>query len=92
MEVPPSTLRFLQYYTIILQRIRIIAVDAGFEPGISAPEVWRAPNEPPHLRPTTEPLVSATTEPQVPATTEPRVPANEPITESLVPAKNYYLC
>ena len=42
--------------------------------------------------PSTEPLVSATTEPQVPATTEPRVPANEPITESLVPAKNYYLC
>ena len=49
MEVPPSTLRFLQYYTIILQRIRIIAVDAGFEPGTSVPEVWRATNEPPHL-------------------------------------------
>ena len=39
----------LQYYTIILQRIRIIVVDAGFEPGTSAPEVWRATNEPPHL-------------------------------------------
>ena len=40
----------LQYYTMILQRIRIIAVDAGFEPGISAPEVWRATNETPHLQ------------------------------------------
>ena len=26
----------LQYYTMILQRIRIIAVDAGFEPGCLA--------------------------------------------------------
>ena len=34
---------------MILQRIRIIVVDAGFEPGTSAPEVWRATNEPPHL-------------------------------------------
>ena len=49
VEVPPSTLRFLEHYTIILQRIRIIAVDAGFEPGTSVPEVWRATNEPPHL-------------------------------------------
>ena len=24
-------------------------VDAGFEPGTSGPEVWRATNEPPHL-------------------------------------------
>ena len=40
----------LQYYTMILQRIRIIVVDAGFEPGTSAPEVWRATNEPPHLQ------------------------------------------
>ena len=39
----------LQYYTMILQRIRIIVVDAGFEPGTSAPEVWRATNEPPPL-------------------------------------------
>ena len=39
----------LQYYTMILQRIRIIVVDAGVEPGTSAPEVWRATNEPPHL-------------------------------------------
>ena len=49
MEVPPSTLRFLHYYTMILQRIRIIVGDAGFEPGTSAPEIWRATNEPPHL-------------------------------------------
>ena len=47
MEAPPSTLRFLQYFTMILQRIRIIVVDAGFEPGTSAPEVWCATNEPP---------------------------------------------
>ena len=32
----------LQYCTMILQRIRIIVVDAGFEPGTSAPEVWCA--------------------------------------------------
>ena len=48
-EVPPSTLRFLQYYTMILQRPRIIVRYAGFEPGISAPEVWRATKEPLHL-------------------------------------------
>ena len=42
----------LQYITMILQRIRIIAVDAGFETGTSAPEVWRASNEPPHLHDT----------------------------------------
>ena len=40
----------LQYYTMILQRIRIIVVDAGFEPGTSALEVWRANNEPTHLQ------------------------------------------
>ena len=40
----------LQYYTIFLQRIRIIVVDAGFEPGTSATEVWRTSNEPPHLQ------------------------------------------
>ena len=34
---------------MILQRIRIIVVDAGFEPGTSASEVWSATNEPPHL-------------------------------------------
>ena len=39
----------LQFYTIILQRIRIIAVDAGCDPGVSVSEVWRATNEPPHL-------------------------------------------
>ena len=42
---------FLLYFTMILQRIcRIIVGDAGYEPGTSAPEVWRAPIEPPHLQ------------------------------------------
>ena len=49
VEVPPSTLRFLQYCSMILQRPRIIVGDAGFEPGTSVLEVWRATNEPPHL-------------------------------------------
>ena len=40
---------FLHYYTMILQRIRIIVGDAGFEPGTSAPQVWCATYEPPHL-------------------------------------------
>ena len=35
---------------MILQRIRIIVGDTGFEPGTSAPEVWCATNEPPHLQ------------------------------------------
>ena len=35
---------------MILQRIRIFVVDVGFEPGTSAPEVWCATNEPPHLQ------------------------------------------
>ena len=35
-----STLTFLHYYTMILQRIRIIVGDAGFEPGTSAPEFF----------------------------------------------------
>ena len=39
----------LYFITIILQRIRIIVGDAGFEPKTSAPEVWCATNEPPHL-------------------------------------------
>ena len=30
---------------MILQRIRIIVVDVGFEPGTSATEVWRDTNE-----------------------------------------------
>ena len=34
---------------MILQRIGIIVGDAGFEPGTSAPDVWCATNEPPHL-------------------------------------------
>ena len=42
VEVPPSTLNFLQYYTMILQRPRIIVGEAGFEPGTSDSEVWRA--------------------------------------------------
>ena len=46
VEVPPSTMKF---YTMILQRTRIIAVDAGFEPGTFVPEVWRATNQAPHL-------------------------------------------
>ena len=33
---------FLHYYTLILQRIRIIVGDAGFEPRTSAPEGWCA--------------------------------------------------
>ena len=40
---------FLQYFTMIMQRIRIIVEDAGFELGTSAPEVWCATDEPPHL-------------------------------------------
>ena len=35
---------------MILQHIRITVVDAGFEPGTSATEVWCAANEPPHLQ------------------------------------------
>ena len=46
---------FLQYYTMILQRPRIIVGDAGFEPRTTASEVWRATNETPHL------LISETT-------------------------------
>ena len=34
---------------MILQCIRIIVGNAGFEPGTSASEVWCATNEPPHL-------------------------------------------
>ena len=34
----------LYFITIILQRIRIIVGDAGFEPKTSAPEVWCATN------------------------------------------------
>ena len=47
----PSLPSVLQYYTMILalQRIIIIVGDAGFEPKTSAPEVWCATNEPPHL-------------------------------------------
>ena len=38
----PFPEEILKYYTMILQRPRIIVEDAGFEPGTSAPEVWRA--------------------------------------------------
>ena len=48
-RVPPLPWDFLHYFTMILQRIRIIVVDAGFEPRTSAPEVWCATNEPLHL-------------------------------------------
>ena len=41
---------FLYYYTMVLQLIKIIVGDAGFEPGTSAPKVWCATNEPPHLQ------------------------------------------
>ena len=40
---------FLRYYTMILQRIRILVGYAGFEPGTSAPEIWCASKVPPHL-------------------------------------------
>ena len=38
------------FNTMILQRIRTIVGDAGFEHGTSATEVWCATNEPPHLQ------------------------------------------
>ena len=41
---------FLHYFTMILQRIRIIVGDARFEPGTSASEVWCATNVLPHLQ------------------------------------------
>ena len=41
MEVSPSTLS-LQYNAMILQRPMIIVGNAGFEPGSSDSEVWRA--------------------------------------------------
>ena len=46
VDVSPSTRRILQYYTMILQRPRIIVGDAGFEPTTSAPEVCWATIEP----------------------------------------------
>ena len=45
----PSLPRVLHYYTMILQRSRIIVGDAGFVPGTFAPEVWCTTNEPPQL-------------------------------------------
>ena len=41
VEVSPTTLS-LQYNAMILQRPRIIVGNAGFEPGSSDSEVWRA--------------------------------------------------
>ena len=38
------------YTTMNLQRPSIIVGDAEIEPGTSAPVVWRATNEPPHLQ------------------------------------------
>ena len=49
VEVSPLLPEILQFYTMILQRLRIIVEDAGFEPGSSVLEVWRATKEPPHL-------------------------------------------
>ena len=49
VEVSPLLPEILQFYTMILQRLRIIVEDVGFEPGTSVPEVWRATKEPPHL-------------------------------------------
>ena len=48
-RLPSLPWDFLLYFTMILQRLRIVLVDAGFEPGTSAPEVWCATNEPPPL-------------------------------------------
>ena len=36
-------------YTMIMQRIRTIVEDSGFEPGTAASAVWRATGEPLHL-------------------------------------------
>ena len=41
----PLYLEILKYYTMILQRPRIIVGDAGFEPGTKSGAL---PNEPPH--------------------------------------------
>ena len=52
-RLPSLPWYFLHDGTMILQRIRIIVGDAGFEPGgNSAPEVWCATIEPPHLHAT----------------------------------------
>ena len=47
-QLAPSSLTFLQFCSMILQRPRIIVGYAGLEPGTSTPEFWRATNEP-HL-------------------------------------------
>ena len=49
-RLPSLSGDFLLYFTMILQRMRIIVLDAGFEPGTYALEVWCATNEPPHLQ------------------------------------------
>ena len=70
---------FLLYYTIILQRIRIIVGDAGFEPGNSAPEVWCATDEPPHLQPMSHCISPMSTTSPRWATTSPRWATTSPM-------------
>ena len=41
-QLAPSSLTFLQFCSMILQRPRIIVGYAGLEPGTSTPEFWRA--------------------------------------------------
>ena len=62
----PLYSEILQYCTMILQRIRITVVDAGFEPGTSATEVWLTTNEPPHLQ-NVPALIMISTSSNVPA-------------------------
>ena len=48
---PPLYPAILQHNTMILHLNRIIVGDVGFEPETSAPKVWCATNESPHLQP-----------------------------------------
>ena len=50
--------RFYSISTMIMQRHRIIAEDARFEPGTFPQEVWCATNEPPHIIITDEILLT----------------------------------
>ena len=45
----PLYYEIFYFITMILQRIKIIMGDAGFDPGTSAPEVWCATAEPSHF-------------------------------------------
>jgi len=47
-EVSLSTRRFLQNFTMILQRTMIIVGYASFKPETAALAVWSTTNEPPH--------------------------------------------